>query len=1376
MWQHCGISRAIINKQRAKTLFLEVNGGVMKAIDFVVRTGAGAVQRGEISADQTVTAIQAGGGKEISLNLRQVNLSTYVRSGENLEIVLADGRVVILEDYFSGDGAADSRLFISAEGYLNEVDVVQGADSALYAQYGPTEQWGKWSPSDDLIFLGGSEVANAAGVVADEEVSMLGAGLLGGGLFSGGALAGGAALAGLAGVVGGGGGGGGSTHIDATVNESGVITIGGDGTTDADRVVTITGTAEPESEVVVTIGGQTQTVISDDDGNWEAVFEGDTFPGEGEFSVVVVVTEPDGTIVNLTGPTLDIDTIGPEITVTTGTDSVGDFVNGENHADGTEISGTGEAGATLVVTVEGVSHETVVAEDGTWSVVFTTTEVIGGEYTTDVSIVSVDGHGNSTTVTDTLIIDTVADPITINTATFEGDGTLNGTEGADGIEVTGTSTPGVTVTVDIDGVSMDVVVASDGTWSAVFPEGSLPGGEYDATVTVSTSDWAGNSNTVTGTVRIDTVGSVAIDEALIEGDDVINASEANDGVTLTGTSEAGSTVDVSFGGVTHSAVVAADGSWSVNFAASEIASGEYDAEFSVVATDAAGNMSVASRTVRIDTETSVAIDAGLVGGDDFVNAAEAANGITLTGTAEPGASVEVTLGSVTHSATVDAMGNWSVDFAPSDIPAGTYTSVMTVVSTDAAGNSQTVTGDLDIDTLAFVAFDSTPVEGDGVVNAVEASDGVVLTGTTEPGSTVTVTMGAVSHAAVVDASGHWTANFASYEVPAGEYETAISAVAIDANGNTSTTNDTINIDTLVRNFAMTNNAGGADGIINADEATSDLVFTGTTEPGSSVEVTLGRVTHSATVASDGTWTVNFAAVEIPPGEYDATLTAVATDAAGNVETLTDTVSVDTVAGSLTISSAPIEGDDVVNNAEASDGVTLNGTSDPGNVVAVTMGGVTHSVVTDGAGNWTALFAASEIAQGTYDAAISATTTDAAGNTRTVTDSVHVDTVVDNLSVSVAPIEGDDVINFVEMSDGFAVTGTVEVGSTVNVTIEGVSHVAAVDSLGNWSVSFGPTDIAGGEYPTTISVDVTDVAGNTASTSRAVEIDTLVNQLDTTGAVEGDNVINAQEAADGLTLTGQVEAGSAVVINFQGANYNATVDGSGNWSVDIPASGITMDDPAAVITINATDVAGNVRTITETVAVDTSIPDSPTIVDYTRNDAGSTRAITLEMSDDTQVISELAADGTISQVTAIETDIVPLNETLFSFNNTVPDGSHLIVTSQDDAGNTSGTFMALDDTSTSIVDISNPALGAFEIETIDLRFAEDSELTITEAQLTALSGNSDTVVVSGGADDTVTITGAINTGNTTIIEGETHDIYTLGDDGILVIDDDITVVI
>ena len=131
--------------------------------------------------------------------------------------------------------------------------------------------------------------------------------------------------------------------------------------------MTITGGGEPGDDVEVTVGEETVTVTIDEDGEFEAVFEGDNFPVDGVYDSTVVVTTPEGKTTDLDGPSFEIDTTPPEITFTEGTESTGDFFNGVSFEDGVTINGTGEAGATLTVTISGVPRTTTISETGTWS-------------------------------------------------------------------------------------------------------------------------------------------------------------------------------------------------------------------------------------------------------------------------------------------------------------------------------------------------------------------------------------------------------------------------------------------------------------------------------------------------------------------------------------------------------------------------------------------------------------------------------------------------------------------------------------------------------------------------------------------------------------------------------------------------------------------------------------------------------------------------------------------------------------------------------------------------------------------------------------------------------------------------------------------------
>ncbi|MEO0381193.1 MAG: Ig-like domain-containing protein, partial [Pseudomonadota bacterium] len=489
------------------------------------------------------TSVLLTSGQEVSLNLRQIDLATQQRNGDNLILTLVDGRTITLENYFN-DAGPTNRLFISADGYLNEVVFVETTDGELYAQYGPTEQWGKWSPSDDLIYLGRTEVA---GVVepGDEDVSMLGTALLGGfgGLGTGAAAA--AAVGGAALLAGGGGDGGGGSSAPAvpTVDNAGTTTnLGGDDT--STHTFVVSGTGEPGDTVKVDAGGSVQSTTIADDGTWSVTYEGSTFPADGTANTSVVFTHASGGETTLDGPVFVIDTTGPDVAITTGVDSVGHVVNGTELAGGVTLTGTGEPGATLEITIADVTRTATVSDSGTWSATWQTGTLAEGEYASDVTIVASDSFGNTTTVTDTLVVDTVAE-LSLTTATVEGDGIINAEEAADGVTLTGTAQPGSTVDVTFNGVTQPATVDASGGWSTTYGPGDIPSGETQVTVSATATDAAGNSSSASGTITVDTlVNTLEFTSTSGGADGVINAAEAASGMVVTGNTEPGSTVVV----------------------------------------------------------------------------------------------------------------------------------------------------------------------------------------------------------------------------------------------------------------------------------------------------------------------------------------------------------------------------------------------------------------------------------------------------------------------------------------------------------------------------------------------------------------------------------------------------------------------------------------------------------------------------------------------------------------------------------------------------------------------------------------------------------------------------------------------------------------
>ena len=647
---------------------------------------------------------------------------------------------------------------------------------------------------------------------------------------------------------------------------------------------------------------------------------------------------------------------------------------------------------------------------------------------------------------------------------------------------------------------------------------------------------------------------------------------------------------------------------------------------------------------------------------------------------------------------------------------------------------------------------------------------VEITGTGAPGSEVTVTVGTSTQTTTVDEDGNWGVTFPVDDLPEdGNYESTVHVVDPDGN-EFDLDGPTVVIDTVAE-VTLDDGQAGGDDMINAAEAADGVTLTGTAEAGATVDVTFQGVTRTVIATEDGTWSADFAASEIAAGEYDSEVTVTATDSFGNTGSVTGTIRVDTTTA-VEINPGQAGGDDLVNGSEAASGLTLTGTGEPGASVSVTVEGVTRSATVDADGNWAAEFEAGSLPAGEYDTTVSVTSTDAAGNTATATAGLRVDTLVDPLTLESGSIEGDNVVNNTEHSDGVTLTGTVEPGSTVVVQLGSATETATVDADGNWSVDFAASDIAQGSYEADITVTATDAAGNTSEISDTLTIDTEVTPFTADSSQTDDDVLNVAERAAGLTMTGTVEAGSSVEVTIGGVTRAATVDADGNWSAAFDADDLPEGDTTATAEITATDAAGNTQTLTETFGIDTEY-DAPNVGDVISTGAG----VSGFFSDDFETgdtAHELTSGGGVADITGTETDLTG-GRTLFSFDADVPDGSHLVVNRVDDAGNSSGTMVVLEDGAGATV-LDHAGLSQFNIDELNLVHADGVDLTLTEADINALSGNSDTVIVHGGSDDTLTITGAAATGTETI-DGEAYNVYTIGDDGTtLIVDEDVNTVI
>ncbi|MGU1162679.1 Ig-like domain-containing protein [Pseudomonas aeruginosa] len=1013
----------------------------------------------------------------VALDVAPESVAGYSKSGSDLIVQLKTGESVRIANFYA-EGQPSSQLFLADKDKLVAVDLPPvAADGPLMAGYIPQES------------LAGFESLTGAGVL--------------GGMSAGTALLVGAAAIG-AGVAisnssGGGGGGGSSVPPDTTPPKAASgLKIAPDGSS-------ISGQAEAGASVGIDTNGDGKpdlTVIADANGNFTAPLNPPLTNGQ---TVTVVVTDPAGNAsppAQVTAPDTTAPAPATDVQVTPGGSSVigkaepgstvGVDTDGDGQPDTTVVVGPGGSfevplnppltnGETVTVivtdpagnsstpvTVEAPDTTVVVGPGGSFEVPLNP-PLTNGE---TVTVIVTDPAGNNST------------PVTVEAPDTTAPAPATDVQVApDGSSVTGNAEPGATVGVDTDGDGQPdttVVVGPGGSFEVPLNP-PLTNGE---TVTVIVTDPAGNSST----------------PVTAEAPDFPDAPQVNasNGSVLSGTAEAGVTIVITDGNGNPIGQTSADanGNWSFT-PGSQLPDGTV---VNVVARDAAGNSSPA---------TSITVD-GVAPSAPVV---EPSNGSELSGTAEPGSSVTLTdgNGNPIGQTTADANGNWS--FTPSTpLPDGT---VVNVVARDAAGNSSPPAS-VTVDAVA----PATPT--------VDPSNGTTLSGTAEPGSSVTLTDGNGNPIGQVtaDGSGNWTFT-PSTPLPNG---TVVNATATDPSGNASSP-ASVTVDAVAPATPVVNPSNGS-------------TLSGTAEPGATVTLTDGNGNPIGQVTADGSG--NWSFTPTTPLPNGTVVNATATDASGNTSA-GSSVTVDSVAPATPV-------------VNPSNGTTLSGTAEPGSSVTLTdgSGNPIGQVTADGSGNWS-FTPSTPLADGTV---VNATATDPAGNT-SGQGSITVD--------GVAPATPT-----VNLSNGSSLSGTAEPGSTVILTDGNGNPIAEVtaDGSGNWTYT-PSTPIANG---TVVNVVAQDAAGN-SSPGASVTVDSQAPAAP---------VLNP---SNGTTLSGTAEPGATVTLTDGNGNPigQVTADGSGNWS-------FTPGTPLAngtVVNATASDPTGHTSPPAST-TVDSVAPAAPVL--------------------------------------------------------------------------------------------------------------------------------------------------------------------------------------
>ncbi|WP_241960608.1 Ig-like domain-containing protein [Staphylococcus succinus] len=895
------------------------------------------------------------------------------------------------------------------------------------------------------------------------------------------------------------------TAVDASGNESEVVEVViEDKTPPAVPTVNqvtsedteVSGTAEPGSTVKVTLpSGQELTTETDDEGNYSIDLpENEKYEG-GEVLQI--------TAVDASGNESEL----VEVVIEDKTPPTAPTVNQVTSED-TEIHGTAEPGSTVKVTLPSGQELTTEADDeGNYSVDLPENEKYeGGEV---LQVTATDEAGNESELVEVVIEDkTPPTAPTVNQVTSED------------TEIHGIAEPGSTVKVTLpSGQELTTEADDEGNYSVDLPENEkYEGGEV---LQVTAIDASGNESEER---------EVLIEDKTPPTAPTVNQVTSED-TEIRGTAEPGATVKVTLPNGQELTTEADDqGNYSIDLPENEKYEGGETLQ--VTATDEAGNESEENEVVIEDKTPPTAPTVNQVTSEDT----------EIRGTAEPGATVKVTLPSGQELTTkADDEGNYIVDLPENEKYEGGE--VLQVTAVDASGNESEV--------VEVVIEDKTPPTAP-TVNQV-TSESPQVSGTAEPGATVKVTLPSGQELTTeADDEGNYSVDLPENE----KYEggEVLQVTATDEAGNESEENEVLIEDKTPPRVPTVNQV-----------TSEDTEIRGTAEPGSTVKVLLPNGQELTTEADDeGNYSIDLPENEKYKG--GEVLQVTSTDEAGNESEENEVVIED-----KTPPTVP-----TVNQVTSED-TEVSGTAEPGSIVKVILpSGQELTAEADDEGNYSVGLPENEKYEG--GEVLQVTAVDASGN-----ESEENEVVIEDKTPPAVPT-----VNQVT-SESPQVSGTAEPGSTVKVTLpSGQELTTEADDEGNYIVDLPENEkYEGGEVLQVIAVDA---SGNESEVVEVVIEDKTPPTAPTVNQV----------TSESPQVSGTAEPGATVKVTLpSGQELTTEADDEGNYSVDLPEN--EKYEGGEVLQVTATDEAGNESEENEVLIEDKTPPRVPTVNQVTSED-------------------------------------------------------------------------------------------------------------------------------------------------------------------------------
>jgi probable HAF family extracellular repeat protein len=275
---------------------------------------------------------------------------------------------------------------------------------------------------------------------------------------------------------------------------------------------------------------------------------------------------------------------------------------------------------------------------------------------------------------------------------------------------------------------------------------------------------APTSFTVTDNTGQSTRPTIAIN--VIGGDGILNAAEAQDPLTITGTSmgAVGQTITAVLNGAHYTGTVATDGTWSITVSQSALTTSALpDGSYTVTAdvSDQYGNGADEATQALAVHKTLPTITINPIAGDDALNAAEAQHPLVVTGTfaGDVGQTVSLRVNHAYYAGMAANDGTWSVTIPQSALVSSVLPDGLgySVDFWDQYGNPASLSRGFNVDqTAPTIAIN--PIAGDDLLRGPETQHALAITGvsTGVAGQTVAANLNGAHYSATIRSDGTWS--------------------------------------------------------------------------------------------------------------------------------------------------------------------------------------------------------------------------------------------------------------------------------------------------------------------------------------------------------------------------------------------------------------------------------------------------------------------------------------------------------------------------------------------------------------------------------------------------------------------------------------------